>query len=173
MIMIRSKMPWLIIATLAGCGIHSEDVRPASRPQPLSEPAAPEPVPFENLPLASDDSYESPRATDGAQAGEVREFTKLNTRFCWCPAGEFQMGSSDTAPDHLLNETQHNVTLTRGFWMQQTEVTQNQYSQLMGTNPSFYKGEQNPVDSVTWPPRPIDAGAARSSTTISVAIDSS
>jgi formylglycine-generating enzyme required for sulfatase activity len=42
------------------------------------------------------------------------------------------------------------VTLSRGFWMQQTELTQHQYQQLMGCNPAFYKGDQNPVESVTW-----------------------
>jgi formylglycine-generating enzyme required for sulfatase activity len=110
----------------------------------------PDPVPYESIALASDSSYTSARVSDGVQPGEIREFTKLKIRFCWCPAGSFQMGSREDAPGHLLNETQFEVTLSKGFWMQQTELTQDQYERLMGTNPAFYKGPRNPVDSVTW-----------------------
>jgi formylglycine-generating enzyme required for sulfatase activity len=60
------------------------------------------------------------------------------------------MGSSDDAPGNLMNEKQFEATLSRGFWMQQTELTQHQYEQLMGSNPAFFKGSQNPVESVTW-----------------------
>ncbi|HUQ68517.1 MAG TPA: SUMF1/EgtB/PvdO family nonheme iron enzyme [Planctomycetaceae bacterium] len=151
--MTRSMLVLLIAATLTGCGDRSEPATTPAQSAPSGQPvdsAAPEPAPFETIPLASDASYESPPATDGAQPGEVREFTNLKIKFCWCPPGDFEMGSSETSSDHQLNESQHKVTLSRGFWMQQTELTQNQYQQLMGSNPAFYKGEQNPVDSVTW-----------------------
>jgi formylglycine-generating enzyme required for sulfatase activity len=151
--MTRANLMWLVVLTIAGCGDRSNPAIPAATDSEASRaaaPATPEPVPFETLPLATDESFESAPATDGAQPGEVREFTPLKIKFCWCPPGTFEMGSPETAPSHLLNETQHTVTLTRGYWMQQTELTQSQYQQLMGSHPAHYKGEHLPVESVTW-----------------------
>lgn len=42
------------------------------------------------------------------------------------------------------------VRITRGFWLGQTEVTQAAYLKLIGTNPSYFKAPENPVDSVNW-----------------------
>jgi formylglycine-generating enzyme required for sulfatase activity len=156
-VMAHRKLALLIIAATAGCGGCSGDAAtiPAAGTASVSaktaaSPAAPEPVPFESIALASDSSYASPPVGDDAEPGDVREFTKLKIKFCWCPPGEFRMGSSDDAPGHLNNETQSDVTFSKGFWIQQTELTQNQYEQLMGSNPAFFKGPQNPIESLTW-----------------------
>jgi formylglycine-generating enzyme required for sulfatase activity len=42
------------------------------------------------------------------------------------------------------------VTLTWGFWMAQSEVTQAQYRAVMGSNPSHFKGDNLPVEMVSW-----------------------
>ena len=42
------------------------------------------------------------------------------------------------------------VTLTRGFWMGTHEVTQREFESVMGSNPSFFKGENLPVDKVSF-----------------------
>jgi formylglycine-generating enzyme required for sulfatase activity len=155
--MTRTKFDLLIVAAIAGCSGCADGGATTSADSPVSvSPAstanfvAPEPVPFESIALASDSSYASPPLGDGAEPGEVRELTRLKIKFCWCPAGKFRMGSSDDTPGHLLNETQFDVTFSRGFWTQQTELTQNQYEQLMGCNPAFFKGPQNPIESLTW-----------------------
>ncbi|MGF7036212.1 formylglycine-generating enzyme required for sulfatase activity [Paenibacillus mucilaginosus] len=63
--------------------------------------------------------------------------------------GSFTMGSSlhtgvgDEAPEHR-------VTITKPFYMGIYEVTQEQWQELMGNNPSTFKGDQAPVDSVSW-----------------------
>ena len=44
----------------------------------------------------------------------------------------------------------HEVTLTKTFYMSKYQVTQEQYQQVMGTNPSDFKGNNNPVGNVTW-----------------------
>ncbi len=44
----------------------------------------------------------------------------------------------------------HAVTLSKPFYMGRYEVTQEQYSQVMGTNPSFFKGRSLPVVTVSW-----------------------
>ncbi len=73
------------------------------------------------------------------------------------PAGTFTMGSPETEPDRLDNETQHSVTLS-AFYMGKCEVTQEQYEAVMGNNPSYFDdnpatGEiqgKRPVEGVSW-----------------------
>jgi formylglycine-generating enzyme required for sulfatase activity len=90
-------------------------------------------------------------------------------KFRWCPPGNFVMGSPPTEPgrekgitfDQMVgrqsiepergsNEDQAQVTLTKGFWLAETEVTQDQWMGVMGNNPSKHKGSELPVDSVSW-----------------------
>ena len=49
----------------------------------------------------------------------------------WCPAGTFTMGSPTTEEGRYDDERQHQVTLTKGFWLGETEVTQGQWKKLM------------------------------------------
>jgi formylglycine-generating enzyme required for sulfatase activity len=66
-------------------------------------------------------------------------------------AGKFMMGSPDSEQGRKDNEgPQHEVVITRPFYMGVTEVTQAQYEAVMGTNPSQFKGPTNPVEMVTW-----------------------
>jgi formylglycine-generating enzyme required for sulfatase activity len=67
-------------------------------------------------------------------------------KFRQIPAGTFTMGDASGDDD----ETPHEVTLTKPFKMGVHEVTQAQYEQLMGTNPSEFKGAENPVERVSW-----------------------
>ena len=64
------------------------------------------------------------------------------------------MGSPENEAERELwgaKENQHPVTLTSGFWLADTTVTQALYQQVMGKNPSHFKGGLNlPVDSVSW-----------------------
>jgi len=57
------------------------------------------------------------------------------------PAGKFMMGEE---------KDQHEVTISKPFYMGATEVTQAQYEAVMGTNPSRLKGATNPVETVSW-----------------------
>ncbi len=67
------------------------------------------------------------------------------------PAGEFQMGSPDSDSDAYDDEKpQHTVRITKPFYLGVTEVTQEQYERVMGTNPSYFKGAQLPVETVSW-----------------------
>lgn len=68
--------------------------------------------------------------------------------------GSFLMGSdaADACPyhNHPSNGPVHQVTLSRCYWMGVTEVSQAQYTALMGTNPSHFPGPNLPVESVSW-----------------------
>jgi formylglycine-generating enzyme required for sulfatase activity len=78
------------------------------------------------------------------QAGDVwvADLGGLTTmEMVWCPPGKFLMGSPASEPDRLSNETQHEVTLTQGFWIGKTEVTQAQWSAVKRTTPSYFPGK--------------------------------
>ena len=66
------------------------------------------------------------------------------------PAGKFMMGSPETEKGRQKNETQHEVTLTKPFYMGEYEVTQEQWERVMGSNPSYTKGAKLPVTNVSW-----------------------
>ena len=70
--------------------------------------------------------------------------------FRWCPPGTFMMGSPKGERIRLDNEEQHQVTLTKGFWIMETEVSQKQWKAVMGNSPSHFDGEDLPVESVSW-----------------------
>ena len=66
--------------------------------------------------------------------------------------GSFTMGSprSEKGRAKSTDETQHRVTLTKGFWLGKYEVTQAQWKSVMGSNPSGFKGDNLPVENVSW-----------------------
>jgi formylglycine-generating enzyme required for sulfatase activity len=67
------------------------------------------------------------------------------------PSGKFMMGSPKGEKDRSDNEgPQHEVTLSKPFYMGVYTVTQEQYEQMMGKNPSDFKGATNPVELVSW-----------------------
>lgn len=73
-------------------------------------------------------------ASAGAKAGESRQFIP-GIVFRWCPSGTFTMGSPQSEPGRYSNEGQVLVTLTTGFWLGETELTQGQWYKVMGTRP--------------------------------------
>ncbi len=73
------------------------------------------------------------------------------------PAGSFTMGSPSSEEGRFTDETEHQVSLSKGFWMGKTEVTQRLWRAVMGSNPSAeeYKGvslrgDRLPVQNVDW-----------------------
>ena len=69
----------------------------------------------------------------------------------WCPAGVFQMGSPADEPEREDDEQQHQVKISKGYWMGIYPVTQRQYKAVMGNNPSNYDGfDSHPVENVSW-----------------------
>jgi formylglycine-generating enzyme required for sulfatase activity len=82
----------------------------------------------------------------------------------WCPPGTFTMGSPLDEANRSTDETEHNVSLTRGFYLGKYEVTQTQYEAVMMGNtetnstghvisatPSNWHGNPNsPVEMVSW-----------------------
>jgi formylglycine-generating enzyme required for sulfatase activity len=120
---------------------------------PAPAPAAPTmrtetPKPMVKTDPAPESAYPADRGMEGSRAGEVREFGGIE--MVWCPPGEFWMGSPEDEAGRFEEEKQHRVTLTRGFWMAKTETTQGKWEAIAGDNPSEFKGEDFPVETVSW-----------------------
>ncbi len=66
-------------------------------------------------------------------------------------AGTFTMGMIDGDEyGESFNEIQHEVTLTKDFYLAETECTQELWTAVMGTNPSRFKDKMKPVDNIEW-----------------------
>jgi len=71
--------------------------------------------------------------------------------FVRVPAGEFLMGSPASEPGRREHEgPQHPVQISQPFYVARFEVTQAQWRAVMGENPSWYKGDDLPVNRVSW-----------------------
>jgi formylglycine-generating enzyme required for sulfatase activity len=81
---------------------------------------------------------------------EVEVAGGVKMTFVLVPPGKFLMGSPEGEEGRGSDETLHRVTLTRPFYLGKYEVTQKQYEALIGTNPSQFKGEDRPVEQVSW-----------------------
>jgi formylglycine-generating enzyme required for sulfatase activity len=92
---------------------------------------------------------------------------QLGMGFVFVPAGSFMMGTSDTEAQRVqqnagwymtdfwqkwikLEQPQHQVTIREGFYLGRYEVTQKEWKEVMGDNPSWFKGETLPVEQVSW-----------------------
>jgi len=83
--------------------------------------------------------------------GTVKVNPKDGLSYVWIPPGAFQIGCSqgDTQCfDPEIPPVKREIS--RGFWMGNTEVTQEAWQRVMGTNPSSHKGEKLPVENITW-----------------------
>jgi len=71
--------------------------------------------------------------------------------FLFVPAGSYVIGSPAGEPGHEPQETLHRVTLRRGVWLGRFEVTQGEWSAVMGANPSRFAeiGPRAPVERVS------------------------
>jgi len=72
-------------------------------------------------------------------------------KFVLIPKGRFLMGSSkDEKGRSAFEGPQHEVDISKAFYIGLYEVTQEQYEHIMGKNPSDHKGARNPVEGVLW-----------------------
>ncbi|MBP5760319.1 MAG: SUMF1/EgtB/PvdO family nonheme iron enzyme, partial [Verrucomicrobia bacterium] len=74
---------------------------------------------------------------------------KVNLDMNWIEPGTFMMGSPEDELDRDDDETQHQVTLTCGYWIGRYPVTEAQYKAVIGSCPSN-RGDNHPVYYVSW-----------------------
>lgn len=85
----------------------------------------------------------------GTEPGEVIE-NSIGMKLAYIPPGRFTMGSPDTEVGRVSHEVTRDVEFATGFRIGVTEVTQAQWQTVMGTNPSFFKGDDRPVEHISW-----------------------
>ena len=94
----------------------------------------------------------STRLETASTAGERAKFAVrgVKFRFRYCPPGAFLMGSPETEPRRQIDERRRAVTLTQGFWILETPVTQRMWSALLGAdlNPSSFSPNGADADDV-------------------------
>ncbi|MHC6204670.1 SUMF1/EgtB/PvdO family nonheme iron enzyme [Breznakiellaceae bacterium SP9] len=66
------------------------------------------------------------------------------------PAGTFTMGSPANEAGRWDQDPQHSVSISKAFFMSKYEVTQREWVNVMGSNPSNFKGDNLPVERVSW-----------------------
>ncbi|WP_440954009.1 formylglycine-generating enzyme family protein [Methanosarcina sp. Mfa9] len=75
----------------------------------------------------------------------------IGMEFMKIPAGEFMMGSPSDEEGRCDNEGPvHKVTIEESYYLGKYEVTQEQWREVMGSNPSYFKGDDLPVEKVSW-----------------------
>jgi formylglycine-generating enzyme required for sulfatase activity len=142
-----SRAPWLIagvsLLVAAGASLRPPTDTPASTPTP-APPATP-------LPAASPAPLTWARvALPPAELGE-RVATSVGAELAWVAPGRFRMGSEEDDPAAYENQQPaRDVEVRTGFYLGRYEVTQAQFTQVMGYNPSRFRGDERPVESVIW-----------------------
>lgn len=87
----------------------------------------------------------------GGKIGDAKTNAKDGLRYLWIPPGSFTAGCSSQDTECFGDEKpSRRVTLTKGFWLGETEVTQAAYQRVTGKNPSNFKGASLPVEQVSW-----------------------
>ena len=66
------------------------------------------------------------------------------------PAGSFKMGSTPDETGRKESEGPERIVNVPAFFMGKFEVTQEQYQQIIGKNPSGFQGKKRPVEGVSW-----------------------
>jgi formylglycine-generating enzyme len=88
--------------------------------------------------------------TDGVMPIGPFVTNSIGMKFAWIPAGTFMMGSPENEEGRRKDETQHKVTLTKGFWLAIHPTTQASWQSVISSNPSHFKGDDLPVEQVSW-----------------------
>jgi formylglycine-generating enzyme required for sulfatase activity len=72
---------------------------------------------------------------------------QIGVELVYVPPGSFMMGSNNGDSDE---KPVHDVTIREGFYMGRYEVTQSEWQDVIGNSPSKFKGNNLPVESVSW-----------------------
>ena len=100
------------------------------------------------LPQSAPEKNSNTSANSNARSLSLPGFTNAaGIDFIYIPAGKFMMGSENGSADE---KPVHGVTISKGFYMGKYEVTQAQWQAVMGNNPSNFKGDNRPVEQVSW-----------------------
>ncbi len=113
-----------------------------------SEPESSEPKPSDSETL---DLESKPKKAPKAGDILVKEIDREKFVFRWIPPGIFTMGSPEDEEGRNPNERQYKVKISKGFWMMETEVTQEQWMVVTGEiRGSSRPSPKKPIENVSW-----------------------
>jgi len=136
-------IPTIIVQyVLEGWGVEFEEGIPQPAATPTPRPTAP-PTP---IPTATPTSLPTPPVVE--QKSHHDSVSGID--FVWVPEDCFRMGSPESEEKRDSDEGPVHEVCLDGFWMGKYEVTQAQWEQVMGSNPSGFKGNSRPVERVSW-----------------------
>jgi len=87
-------------------------------------------------------------SSDSESAVDINGSTKKD--MVLIQPGTFQMGNTGAYAGLYDEKPIHTVTISKAFYIGKYEVTQKQYQAVMNANPSEFKGDNYPVETVTW-----------------------
>ena len=93
------------------------------------------------------------QSTTSDETGKIQKTcsNSIGMEFVLIPAGEFDMGSPSNEVERSDDEGPiHRVKISKVFYMGKYEITQKQWLDVMGSNPSYFKGDNLPVENVSW-----------------------
>ena len=120
-----------------------------TQPAPSPEEKTTKTQPPPNLVHTEQSPAKGPEAIKLSPPGTVKVNPKDGLKYVWIPPGTFMMGCSP-GDRCRADEIPHRVTISNGFLLGQTEVTQAAYERMTKTNPSHFRGENLPVEDVSW-----------------------
>jgi serine/threonine-protein kinase len=151
----------LVLLAVIGGGIWYFSQPGEQPPLPITGPS-----PGTTVPAGQQARVEAPLANLKPAPREAKVNPKDGLKYVWIPPGSFEMGCSPGDTEcHDDEKPPHQVTITKGFWMGQTEVTVGAYKRFAGATgrqmppePNFgenplsrsWSNEQMPMESVSW-----------------------
>ena len=117
---------------------------------PAQEPFTQTPTPAIAAPSFPKPGWAVRQGEDGMGRWADLEVGEVAQRMRWCPPGRFVMGSPAGETERRDDERPVSVSLTRGFWMADSELGQAMWERVMGANPSRAKSPDLPVETVSW-----------------------
>ncbi len=97
--------------------------------------------------FSTDNSLEETDTTSETEGNDMEN--NLPENFVLISGGTFQMGSPEEEAWRSADETQHTVTVS-DFYISIYELTQAEYQEVMGENPSSFSGDDLPVENISW-----------------------
>ncbi len=159
----EGKSPWVLAGSLVALVMIVAVLAWVNWPSPPNQPTGGVSTPSVNNPQANPNPP-SPQPQETVRPvvrGQARENPKDGLKYVWIPRGTFMMGCSPGDNECWdLEKPSHQVTITKGFWIGQTEVTVGAYKRFAGATgrqmpdaPDFNSGWANdtmPIVDVTW-----------------------
>ena len=100
---------------------------------------------------SSNNSSGSPSVASGSNAISIPVKNGISIEMVKVEAGTFMMGAtSEMQAPYRWEKPVHQVTLTNDYYMGKYEVTQALWEAVMDSNPSYFKGDNLPVETVSW-----------------------